>query len=91
MRTMTTSSKRDCFFRRTVTALAVFVGLFCQQVSAEEMAIYAGKLFNSSNGKLLENRTIHIVDGRIESVQKDLPSGRVKFSLICAISLCFLG
>ncbi|WP_444902744.1 amidohydrolase family protein [Microbulbifer sp. CnH-101-E] len=67
---MTTSSKRGCFFRRTVTALAVFAGLFCQQATAEELAIYAGKLFNSSNGKLLENRTIHIVDGRIESVQK---------------------
>ena len=40
------------------------------QAAAEEVAIYAGKLFDSEKGALLENRTIHVVDGRIESVQK---------------------
>lgn len=37
---------------------------------AEELAIYAGKLFDSESGELLEDRTIHVADGRIESVQK---------------------
>lgn len=40
------------------------------QAMAEEVAIYAGKLFDSETGDLLENRTIHVVDGRVESVQK---------------------
>ncbi|GAA5445108.1 imidazolonepropionase [Microbulbifer sp. NBRC 101763] len=67
---MTTSAKRNSFFRRTATAVAVCVGFFSLPVSAESIAIYAGKMFDSTNGKLLENRTIHVVGGRIESVQK---------------------
>ncbi|WP_445361427.1 amidohydrolase family protein [Microbulbifer sp. EKSA005] len=68
---MTTKTNRSYFVNRAAAvALSVFAGLFSLQAGAESIAIYAGKLFDSSNGKLLEDRTIHIVDGRVESVQK---------------------
>lgn len=38
--------------------------------SAENIAVYAGWLFDSERGRLHEKRTIHIVDERVESVER---------------------
>ncbi|AMX02320.1 metal-dependent hydrolase family protein [Microbulbifer thermotolerans] len=68
---MTTNTKGGHFRNRAAALLlALLSGLCSSLASAESTAVYAGKLFDSESGKLLENRTIHIVDGRIESVQK---------------------
>ncbi|SHE79452.1 Imidazolonepropionase [Microbulbifer donghaiensis] len=68
---MTTNANRGNFLNRAAAGLlAVCAGLASVQALAEATAIYAGKMFDSESGKLLENRTIHVVDGRIESVQK---------------------
>jgi len=68
---MTTSTNRGNLRNRAAAALlAICSGLFGSQALAEATAIYAGRLFDSESGKLLANRTIHIVDGRIASVQK---------------------
>ncbi|MBB5210028.1 metal-dependent hydrolase family protein [Microbulbifer hydrolyticus] len=37
---------------------------------AENIAVHAGWLFDSENGRLLEKRTVHIVDGRVEAVER---------------------
>ncbi|WP_346836780.1 amidohydrolase family protein [Microbulbifer sp. SAOS-129_SWC] len=37
--------------------------------SGGELAIYAGHLFDSESGRLLPAHTVHVVDGRIKSVQ----------------------
>lgn len=67
---MTTNANRPSL-RARLFSLLVFTGasLSAAVVSAEEIAIYAGKLFDSERGELLPDRTIHVVDGRIESVQ----------------------
>ncbi|MEX2961447.1 amidohydrolase family protein [Microbulbifer sp. TYP-18] len=68
---MTTSANRgNLLSRMTAAALALCAAFTFNQAVAEGIAIYAGSLFDSEKGNLLENRTIHIVDGRIESVQK---------------------
>ncbi|MEW5248187.1 metal-dependent hydrolase family protein [Microbulbifer sp. 2201CG32-9] len=68
---MTTSTNRgNLRSRMTAAALALCAALTFNQAVAEGIAIYAGSLFDSEKGNLLKNRTIHIVDGRIESVQK---------------------
>ncbi|SDZ86976.1 metal-dependent hydrolase family protein [Microbulbifer marinus] len=68
---MTTNTNRSYFLNRAAAALlAVCAGLASGQALAEATAIYAGKMFDSETGRLLENRTIHVVDGRIASVQK---------------------
>ncbi|MFC6632092.1 metal-dependent hydrolase family protein [Microbulbifer taiwanensis] len=67
---MTTNTKRGNLLSRVAALLALVVGLSCSEALAEATAIYAGKLFDSESGEMLENRTIHIVDGRIASVQK---------------------
>ena len=68
---MTTMTNwRNLHTRIAGALLTFFVLVSPVQAAAEEVAIYAGKLFDSEKGELLENRTIHVVDGRIESVQK---------------------
>lgn len=68
---MTTNTKRhDIRNLLTSALLAIASGLCGTQALAEASAIYAGRLFDSERGELVENRTIHIVDGHIESVQK---------------------
>ncbi|MDP5209761.1 amidohydrolase family protein [Microbulbifer sp. 2205BS26-8] len=68
---MTKNTKRGYLTNRAAVAImSICVGLTGLQAQAQGTAIYAGKLFDSSSGKLLENRTVHIVDGRVESVQK---------------------
>lgn len=37
---------------------------------AESVAVQAGWLFDSEKGRLLEKRTVHIVDGKVESVER---------------------
>ena len=68
---MTTNTKRSNFFCARVAALwlGFMAALASTQSLAEELAIYAGHLFDSESGKLLANHTIHVVDGRIKSVQ----------------------
>ncbi|MFD1216310.1 metal-dependent hydrolase family protein [Microbulbifer celer] len=44
--------------------------LFSSVVCAEKLAIQAGWLFDSERGRLLEKRTVHVVDDRIESVER---------------------
>ncbi|MFS1526051.1 amidohydrolase family protein [Microbulbifer sp. 2304DJ12-6] len=72
---MTTNTKWGYLANRAAVAIVfICMGLPSlqteAQIQAQGTAIYAGKLFDSSSGKLLENRTVHIVDGRVESVQK---------------------
>ncbi|MFV8781746.1 amidohydrolase family protein [Microbulbifer sp. SA54] len=38
--------------------------------SAENLAVQAGWLFDSETGRLLEKRTVHVVDGKVESVER---------------------
>lgn len=71
---MTTTAKsghfRPCRVRLAGVLLGLLAAFAVSPALAEELAIYAGKMFDSQGGELLENRTIHVVDGRIESVQK---------------------
>ncbi|WP_237065498.1 metal-dependent hydrolase family protein [Microbulbifer guangxiensis] len=66
---MTTNTKQHRLRARVLTLLLLGSTWMVAAASAEEIAIYAGKLFDSERGELLPNRTVHIVDGRIESVQ----------------------
>ena len=43
---------------------------FSSATTAESIAIQAGWLFDSERGRLLEKRTVHVVDDRIESVER---------------------
>ncbi|WP_323844694.1 amidohydrolase family protein [Microbulbifer magnicolonia] len=68
---MTTNAKRGNLHNRAAAVLLAVCAVFSSASAlAEATAIYAGKLFDSESGKLLENRTIHVVDGRVESVQQ---------------------
>ncbi|SDJ54203.1 metal-dependent hydrolase family protein [Microbulbifer yueqingensis] len=68
---MSTTTKRGRFgIRAAIFTSVLLATLGAAQASAESLAIYAGKMFDSESGEILENRTIHVVDGRIESVQK---------------------
>ncbi|WP_081847867.1 amidohydrolase family protein [Microbulbifer sp. HZ11] len=49
--------------------LATFTTL-STTVNAEQIAVHAGWLFDSEKGRLLEKRTVHIVDGKVESVER---------------------
>lgn len=67
---MTTNTKRHSLRTRILSALAIACASITSGTAlAEELAVYAGKLFDSESGELVSNRTIHIVDGRVESVQ----------------------
>lgn len=37
---------------------------------AQNLAVQAGWLFDSESGRLLEKRTVHVVDGKVESVER---------------------
>ncbi|WP_105103937.1 metal-dependent hydrolase family protein [Microbulbifer pacificus] len=50
--------------------LALFLLTWSSLSSAENIAVHAGWLFDSERGRLLEKRTVHIVDGRVESVER---------------------
>lgn len=54
--------------------LAIFLSIFAISFStlarAENIAVHAGWLFDSENGRLLEKRTVHIVGGKVESVER---------------------
>ncbi|MGL6160358.1 amidohydrolase family protein [Microbulbifer sp.] len=65
-----TTSTNSTNLRAAGILLALCAGLFATQAVAETLAIYAGQLFDSESGKLLQKRTIHVEDGRIASVQK---------------------
>ncbi len=47
--------------------------LTCQLANAQPVAIKAGKLLDVISGKVLTNQVIHITDGRITSVDANLP------------------
>lgn len=38
--------------------------------AADNLAVQAGWLFDSESGRLLEKRTVHVVDGKVESVER---------------------
>ncbi len=38
--------------------------------AAENLAVQAGWMFDSESGRLLEKRTVHVVDGKVESVER---------------------
>ncbi|WP_237058611.1 metal-dependent hydrolase family protein [Microbulbifer sediminum] len=68
---MTTMTNRGIFRIRAATLAAALLASICAAPAvAESLAIFAGQMFDSESGNMLENRTIHVVDGRIESVQK---------------------
>lgn len=61
----------------SMRAKGVFHGLlgmclvaFASLVQAENIAVHAGWLFDSEAGRLLEKRTVHVVDGKVESVER---------------------
>jgi len=67
---MTTNTKPRNFFgglARTGLLLGAILG--SGAAGADELAIYAGRLFDSESGRMLPSQTIHVVDGRIASVQ----------------------
>ena len=57
--------KRAC---RNLLGLALYV--FAVLAQAENVAVQAGWLFDSEKGRMLEKRTVHIVDGKVESVER---------------------
>ncbi|WP_299592084.1 amidohydrolase family protein [uncultured Microbulbifer sp.] len=59
------SAKRLC---QTLVGLGLFV--LATLAQAENIAVQAGWLFDSEKGRLLEKRTVHIVDGKVESVER---------------------
>lgn len=72
---MTATTKGHNLRNLATAALLTVTGALCgaqatAQAAAEATAIYAGRLFDSETGKLFGNHTIHIVNGRIASVQK---------------------
>ncbi|WP_369414676.1 metal-dependent hydrolase family protein [Microbulbifer elongatus] len=50
--------------------LAVTLTFFATSLQAQHIAVQAGWLFDSEKGRLLEKRTVHIVDGKVESVER---------------------
>lgn len=51
-------------------ALAFSCALLPAAALAEALAIHAGRLFDSERGRLLEQQTVRVVNGRIESVER---------------------
>ena len=43
---------------------------FAALAQAENIAVQAGWLFDSEKGRMLEKRTVHIVDGKVDSVER---------------------
>jgi imidazolonepropionase-like amidohydrolase len=68
---MTTNTKITRFPVRLALSLVAFTSmLLAAQSMAQTLAVQAGRLFDSEKGTLLEKRTIHVVNGRIESVER---------------------
>ncbi|GAA5525397.1 uncharacterized protein Rv2915c [Microbulbifer aestuariivivens] len=65
----TNANQRRLRVRLFSLLVSACVSLPAAFAGAEEIAIYAGQLFDSERGQLLPGRTIHIADGRIQSVQ----------------------